>query len=61
MEIQDLKIGQQVKFDRGIGEIASLNSMEYQDWSYGDDYCITVKQGGAFYSCTIEEIQNHNN
>lgn len=61
IKIQDLKIGQQVKFYFGSGEIVRLSDPAYQMRDCGDDYCISLKCEGAYYNCTIEEIQECNN
>lgn len=58
--IKDLRIGQKIKFDKGIGEIVQLSDPNYQDYNCNDNHCIIVKHNGAYYSCTIKEIQEFN-
>lgn len=42
IKIQDMKIGQQVKFYFGSGEIVRLSDPAYQMRDCGDDYCISL-------------------
>lgn len=55
----ELRIGNYVRFEEGIGRIISISSKEYRDWDSGDEWNIGVAKGscGIYYLCTEEELE----
>ena len=57
IKIENLRIGQRVIIDAGIGRIEGICTLELRNRDYGDDYCITVNVDGEYRDCIINEIK----
>lgn len=58
-DIRELRIGQTVAFDQGLGIIEGIRSSRYALWDTGDETgTVTVRDmSGMYYLCTTEEIR----
>lgn len=58
MKAEELRLGNWVKIDRGLGRIVSLKTKEYEVWSTDSGYPAVVGiQGESYFDCTEEEIE----
>lgn len=59
MELNDLRLGNWVKIDVGVGQVCCLMSIEFEDYAIGEDapICVNVEGYDAPRSCTLEEVE----
>lgn len=59
MKIGDLRLGNWVKIDVGVGQVCCLMSIEFEDWAIGENMPISVDVEGydTPRACTIEEVE----
>lgn len=59
MKLGDLRLGNWVKINEGIGQVCCLMTVEYEDWSIGEDMpiCVDGERYNAPRSCTLEEVE----
>lgn len=59
MELGDLRLGNWVKIDVGVGKVSSLMTIEYENLYIGEDIPISVDvEGyGAPRGCIVEEVE----
>lgn len=59
MKLGDLRLGNWVKIDVGVGQVSCLMSIEFEDWAIGEDMPICVDGEAYNYprSCTAEEVE----
>lgn len=59
MELGDLRLGNWVKIDVGVGQVSCLMTVEYENYSLGEGMPIIVDVEGYACprSCTLEEVE----
>lgn len=58
MKTKELRLGNWIKIDRGLGRIVSLKTKEYETWSTDSGYPAVVGiQGESYFDCTEDEIE----
>lgn len=59
MKLEDLRLGNWVKIDVGIGQVCCLMTVEFEDYSLGEGMpiCVDVEEYACPRSCTIEEVE----
>lgn len=59
MKLEDLRLGNWVKIDVGVGQVSCLMSIKFEDYSLGEGMPIVVdvEEYGCPRSCTIEEVE----
>lgn len=57
MKVNELRIGNLVKIDVGIGTVFSIDAPAYERWNEGMEMPIVVSVNGIYYYCTAEELQ----
>lgn len=59
MELNDLRLGNWVKIDAGVGKVCCLMTVEFENYSLDEDMPIIVEvEGyGCPRSCTLEEVE----
>lgn len=59
MKLEDLRLGNWVKIDVGVGQVSCLMSIEFEDWAIGENIPISVDVDGydAPRGCTVEEVE----
>lgn len=48
IKAEELRIGNLVKYDEGIGEVISVSSKKFCNWNKSDDYCINIKTNDGY-------------
>lgn len=59
MELGDLRLGNLVKIDVGVGKVCGLMTFEYENYFLGEGMPIVVdvKKHACPRSCTLEEVE----
>lgn len=59
MKLGDLRLGNWIKIDVGIGQVCCLMTTEFEDYALGEDMpiCVDVEGYSCPRSCTIEEVE----
>lgn len=59
MKLEDLRLGNWVKIDIGVGQVCCLMTFEYEDYSLGEGMPIVVdvEEYVCPRSCTLEEVE----
>lgn len=57
MNANELRIGNYIKFDQGIGLVCSISTPLYESWNTGNDENVRVVHGKTYYECTETELQ----
>lgn len=59
MKLEDLRLGNWVKIDVGVGQVSCLMTVEFEDYSLGEGMPIIVDVEGYACprSCTMEEVE----
>lgn len=59
MKLEDLRLGNWVKIDVGLGQVCCLMTLKYEEYMIGEGYPITVKSEDCDspYLCTLEEVE----
>lgn len=59
MELNDLRLGNWVKIDAGVGQVSCLMSIEFEDYSLGEGMPIVVdvEEYACPRSCTEDEVE----
>lgn len=59
MKVEELRLGNYVAFDQGMGRIVELATKKYEEWSTGEDEHLRVisLSNGTYYACTEEELK----
>lgn len=57
MKVNELRIGNLVKIDRGIGKVVSIDDPEYENWNEALETPIVVSINGEYYDCIEEEVK----
>lgn len=59
MKLKDLRLGNWVKIDIGVGQVSCLMTVEFENYALGEDMPISVDvEGyGAPRGCTVEEVE----
>lgn len=59
MELGDLRLGNWVKIDVGVGQVSCLMTVEFENYSLGEDMPIVVdvEEYACPRSCTLEEVE----
>lgn len=58
MKVEDLRLGNLVKIDVGIGQVCCLMTTEFEDYSLGEGMpiCVDVEEYACPRRCTVEEV-----
>lgn len=58
MKVEDLRLGNWVKIDVGVGQVCCLMTIEFEDYSLGEGMpiCVDVEEYACPRSCTVEEV-----
>lgn len=57
MEVNELRIGNLVEIDRGIGTVVGIMESSFEDHNIGAGHPISVKVDGCYYDCETSEVQ----
>lgn len=59
MKLEELRLGNWVKIDVGVGQVSCLMSIEFEDWAIGEGapICVDVEGYNAPRNCTLEEVE----
>lgn len=59
MKQEDLRLGNWIKIDVGVGKVSCLMTTEFEDYALGEDMpiCVDVEGYSCPRSCTIEEVE----
>lgn len=52
----ELRIGNIVEIDRGIGKVVMISTEEYSEWNDSEDFNVRVEVNGIYYSCSENEL-----
>lgn len=57
MKVNELRIGNLVEIDRGIGIVVGIMESPFENHCIGEGYPIIVKVNGCYYDCEPSEVQ----
>lgn len=57
MKANELRIGNVVEIDNGVGVVISVRTKEFEYWSTSEEENVTVEVDGIYYHCTEYELR----
>lgn len=59
MKLEDLRLGNWVKIDVGVGKVCCLMTIEFENYALGEDtpICVNVEGYNTPRGCTAEEVE----